>query len=183
MSVAPVRITFRLSGRRRAGPLQAVVRRASEVNELLQLHCHLLPILGDEVPYHRHGEFWRIGEYRVATRGEPLEAYKMGRYRGGDICLAFDRRHRIFLSAQHERRTLHSGEGWEQVERVAFSTRACEPARDLWVAESSFHHVRVARSARVEGKGETDPGLERGSIRVPVEKSATRQRADLWPAE
>lgn len=139
--------------------------------------------IGDEPTYHRHGALWRIWEHRVPTSGKPLETDKMSRERGGDICLTLDWRHWIVFPAQQERRTLHLGKRRKQVEGVAFSARAGEPPRDFRMADGALQHCWITWRASVKGKGETDPGVKRDSICMPIEKSATRQGADLGSTE
>ena len=66
---------------------------------------------------------------------------------------------------------------------MALSARTQEPTRDLGAAKGTPRHVRIARRARVERKGQVHPGLESRRVRVAVEKSAPGQRTDLGPAE
>jgi hypothetical protein len=55
----------------------------------------------DEFPEQRHRSFRRVGHYAVAAIREPFELHEVRRQCGSDVCLAFDRVHRIVLAAEH----------------------------------------------------------------------------------
>src|SRR5512137_3218772 len=100
-----------------------------------------------------------------------------------NIHLTFDWGHRIPFPTQHEGRTLHPREDREQIERGTLSPRPREPARDFRMADRALYHQRIARGARVEREGQTEPGVKRGFVCVSLEEPAAGEGADFWTAE
>src|ERR1700694_1310621 len=139
----------------------------------------------DEVPDHRHRAFGGVGDYGVPAIGKSLELHQMRRERCRNIRLALDRVNRIVLSAEHEGRTLDAVKIREHVERVAFTAGFRKPLQHLGPADCTACHIWIARSARVERKGQSSPRIERGLVRVTLnlEESAARQGADFRAAK
>src|SRR5258706_13334112 len=98
----------------------------------------------DEVPDHGHGALGCIDEHGVPTPRKALEPDQRRRQRRGDIRLALDRRHGVFLPAQYEGRTLNPREDREEVERVPLATGPREPTGDLGMPEGAPDHLRIA---------------------------------------
>ena len=137
----------------------------------------------DEVAYQCHGSLGRIHEHGVAASREALEASQVLRQGRGEIRLTLDRRHRVFLSAQHEGGALDPLKDREEVKRVPFTAGLCEPVTDLRMADGPLDRVGIARRPAVERECHAHPGLERGRVSVALEEPAAGQGSNLRPAE
>src|SRR5262249_41622842 len=61
-----------------------------------------------ELPDYREGTLGGVGDYTMAAVGKSLEAHEMRRECCNEVLLAFDREHRILLTAEHEGWTLNA---------------------------------------------------------------------------
>ena len=86
----------------------------------------------DKFPQQGHCPFGRVLNDAVPAAGEPFELHEVRRQRSSEIGLAFDRMHRVVLTADHQGRTPDPVKFREHVERVALAAGFGEPVqRDL----------------------------------------------------
>src|SRR5262249_8083196 len=97
----------------------------------------------------------RIRDNCMAASRKSFEANEMLGQGRCDVSLTFDGCHRIFFSTHDKGWALHPRKVRDHVERVIFATGPCEPLKNLVIANSSPRYVGIARSTRVERKGET----------------------------
>jgi hypothetical protein len=137
----------------------------------------------DEVADNREGAHGRISDHTMAAVRKPLEAHKMRGQCRNQVLLTFYRDHRILFTAEDERRTRDVQQRREEVEGATFSARAREPMVGIGPTDRALHRLRIPWRPRVDGEGQTYPGLEFFRVQLSFDEAAARERPDLWPAQ